>query len=126
MTETNPAPPDDLGAAGRELHDRLTAGIVFRPDEWAVVVLACRTADTLAVLAEAMDGQPLLTTGSTGQPVVHPLILELRAQRDALARLLSRIPLPDDDEDEASEARRRRSAAASRAAKARWHGSAAS
>jgi hypothetical protein len=122
----NGAPPRDLGAAGGDLYAKLTDGVVYRPDEHAILVLACRTADTIEALAEAMEGEPLLTTGSAKQVTVHPAVLELRAQREALARLLARIPIVEDDEDAAAAARRRRSEAGRHAAMVRHHGKAVS
>jgi hypothetical protein len=38
----------------------------------------------------------MMTTGSMGQEVIHPLIGEIRSQRAALDSSLTRLKLPDD------------------------------
>jgi hypothetical protein len=42
------------------------------------------------------SGRPMLTKGSMGQDVIHPLIGELRTQEAQKASLLARLKLPDD------------------------------
>lgn len=95
-------PPKDLDAAGKALWSSIAGKYALRPDEVARLHAICRTADTVASLEAAWDerGKPMLTTGSMGQEVIHPLIGELRAQRSALDGALVRMKLPDDAGDE--------------------------
>jgi hypothetical protein len=94
--------PIGLMAAGRDLWDSISGKYALRPDEQATLLGACRAADMIASLRAAwaaMD-MPMLTTGSMGQDVIHPLIGELRAQEAQKAALLARLKLPDDESGE--------------------------
>ena len=90
--------PSDLTEAGRALWDSIAGKYELRPDERATLLGACRAADMIAALREAWDadGRPMLTKGSMGQDVIHPLIGELRSQESQKAALLARLKLPDD------------------------------
>jgi hypothetical protein len=83
--------------------------------------------EAVAMLAEvdAMEAQletaEVVTRGSRGQPVVHPLVGELRQHRLALSMLVRRLNLPDSILDE--DRRLQRSSMARKAAMVRWHGS---
>lgn len=68
----------------------------MRPDEWAVLEQACRSADLIGTLVDGLEGQPLTVEGSKGQMVAHPLVSELRLQRAALRSLLHGLELPDE------------------------------
>ena len=126
MTTDNVAPPApaDLGPAGKALWTAHTtwsyADVVveLRPDELATLALAARTADTVDELEAAMEGEPPSVEGSRGQLIVHPLLVEIRMQRQALAALLARVNLPDglDGGWEGLTASQR----ARKAARARW------
>ena len=91
--------PDGLSAAGQELWVSIASKYELRPDERATLLGACRAADMIAALRAAWDagGRPMLTKGSMGQDVIHPLIGELRTQEAQKAALLARLKLPDDD-----------------------------
>ncbi|WP_310962139.1 hypothetical protein [Nocardioides terrisoli] len=91
--------PADLSDAGRAVWDSIASRYALRPDEVARLHAACRTADMVASLEAAWSerGCPMITTGSMGQEVIHPLIGELRAQRSALDGALTRLKLPDDE-----------------------------
>jgi 1,6-anhydro-N-acetylmuramate kinase len=54
---------------------------------------ACRCADEIALLEEAVDRDGVTVTGSAGQPVLHPGVREARQLRLTLAQLLGRIDL---------------------------------
>lgn len=94
--------PIGLTAAGRDLWDSIASKYQLRPDEQATLLGACRAADMIAALrAEwVVMGQPMLTKGSMGQAVIHPLIGELRSQEAQKSSLLARLKLPDDAADE--------------------------
>ena len=90
--------PVGLSSAGRELWDSIAGKYELRPDERATLLGAARAADMIAALRGAWDadGCPMLTKGSMGQDVIHPLIGELRTQEAQKASLLARLKLPDD------------------------------
>lgn len=91
-------PPAALGEAGIRLWDSIAGKYALRPDEESTLLGAARAADMVAALYAAWDesGKPMLTKGSMGQDVIHPLIGELRAQESQQAALLARLKLPDD------------------------------
>jgi hypothetical protein len=107
--------PAGLSKAGSALWRTIASKYQLRPDELAVLEDACRTADTIAALesAWAEDGTPMTTRGSMGQLVIHPLIGELRAQRNARAALLRQLKLPDDPTGEVATNQNRDAATAS-------------
>ncbi|MEX2274905.1 MAG: hypothetical protein WEA10_05000 [Actinomycetota bacterium] len=113
---TQATAPGGLGTAGRALWDQMTEDITYRPDEYAVLAQACKLLDTIATLQAAVDGAPLTVTGSTGQQVINPLLIELRLTRAELTRQLARIDVPTEEDEET------RSTKARRSANARWHG----
>lgn len=91
-------PPDGLAEAGRDLWVAIAGKYALRPDERATLLGACRAADMIADLRKSWEGlgRPMLTTGSMGQDVIHPMIGELRTQEAQKASLLARLKLPDD------------------------------
>lgn len=114
--------PKTLGDAGNMLW-RSIAGpdrYVLRPDELAVLASACKAADMIDFLeAEWIErGRPLMSTGSMGQEVTHPLLSEQAKHQAHQAALLARLKLPDDGTASSDT-----STAARKAASARWsHG----
>lgn len=109
-----------LNSAGRRLWESVTEAYDLRADEKAVLRQACFTVDTIEALRKKHEslGNPLLETGSTGQTVTHPLVLELRAQRAQLPRLLSSIGIRDTEDG--SEAAGAASSAGRSLVSARW------
>lgn len=109
--------PAHLAAAGSRLWRAITDRYDLDPAELATLEAAARQADDVARLTAAAADAPVLDAGSTGQPRVHPVLVELRLSRQALAALLARLRLPTDDVDEGeSPATTRARAAAER----RW------
>lgn len=106
--------PDGLAPAGVALWQSVAPKYDLRPDEVAVLMSACKTADTIAELEKAWRdmGRPFITKGSMGQDVIHPLIAEMKTQRAAQAALLRQLKLPDEAGGE--KANQQRSAAQSR------------
>ena len=96
---SKPKPPKDLRDAGEALWGSIASKYVLRADELARLGQACKTADVLAMLeaAWAESGYPMVSKGSMGQEVIHPLIGEIRTQRGALDRALVGLKLPDDE-----------------------------
>lgn len=111
---TAPPLPKGLGAAGRALWLGHLAEFEAEPGELVVLEHAARTADELGRLSAAIAGGELVVAGSTGQPRAHPLLAEVRAHRDLLARLVARLAPP------AAEASATMSELGRRAARARW------
>lgn len=58
-----------------------------------------------------------MARGSTGQPVVHPAVAEMRQQRAVLGSLLGQLALPDEDGEAVRTPAKQR---ARKAARARW------
>ncbi len=92
---SKPAAPKILGEVGAKLWCDLVGKYDFRLDELAVLERACRTLDRLAAMEDEL-GDELLTTGSMGQTVVHPLVAEIRAHTAQLAALMKQLGFPDD------------------------------
>jgi P27 family predicted phage terminase small subunit len=114
-----PTPPKSLGKAGAELWSQIVSALA---EDWqldnrelAVLLEACRTADEMVPLREAVEAEPI-TTGSKGQAVVHPAQQELRQLRAVQARLLGSLELADPSTDSITTRRARK------AATSRWHG----
>lgn len=96
MSATKRAPkcPSDFGIAGKRLWRSLHAELEFEEHELALLRGACRTADRLEALAEALEGAPLEVTNVKGDPVANPLLVEQRQQIASLARTLASLRLP--------------------------------
>lgn len=92
-----PRPPVTLASAGKAMWTKHLKDYDFRVDELAVLELACRTADMIAILTKEWEnlGKPFMTSGSMGQDVIHPLIGELRSQQSQMAALLGKLKIPD-------------------------------
>ena len=94
-----PTPPSDLGAAGRELWQRLTAD--YRIDDragQAVLGVACRAADRAETCRVAVAKDGLVVRDRFRQTRPHPLLAverSARAQMLAALRQLS-LPIPED------------------------------
>lgn len=98
-----PAPPAGLADAGRELWAAIFRQLPPVPDgeepwelserEEAMLMLACRQADDLALLEAAIERDGAMTVGSKLQPVVNPAIAEARQARIAISRLLGSLQL---------------------------------
>ncbi|WP_043648046.1 hypothetical protein [Nocardia thailandica] len=107
--------PKGLGAPGRALWRDVTAKYQLRADEMRVLEAACREADLIDRLETEMPAAKLIVTGSQGQPVINPMIPELRQHRATMAQLLRQLKLPDE-----GASAEQRSNAARDAANARW------
>jgi hypothetical protein len=93
--------PDDLGSDGTALWDEIAGNeiYVFRPDEYRLLVLASRQLDVITQLRAAFAENPdYIVKGSTGQPVVNPLIAEIRQASAAFASLMRQLGIPHDEE----------------------------
>jgi hypothetical protein len=99
-----PRMPNGLGSAGQRLwNDVLDEfDLSAEPHKRRILADACRIADYVKRMDDAAVKAPLLTKGSMGQEVIHPLIDKAITARGQLAQLLARLNFapPDDDEDE--------------------------
>lgn len=111
--------PRGLGAAGGRLWREVTAKYELRVDEAAVLEKACRASDRIGVLEEALSASMVMVKGSMGQPVVNPLVAEIRKHESLVASLLARLRLPDEPAEGAS-GEGSRSTQARAAAQSRW------
>ena len=91
------SPPSTLGDAGKALWESVAGKYGLRPDEHAILEDACATTDMLSALEKAWvdEDRPMVSEGSMGQEVIHPLIGEMRAQRAYRDAALARLKLPD-------------------------------
>lgn len=115
-----PRAPSGLGSAGRRFWKQATADFEFSPGELSLLEEACHEKDLLEQLRRVMDASDVVTEGSQGQEVSHPLLAELRLHRVAYIRLISALNLPADDTPGARDLSRARSQSARKAALARW------
>lgn len=111
--------PADLQAAGKKLWREITAEYELSSSELALVREACRTADELEILRQAILDSDLISKGSTGQPVVNKLFDEVRKHRDSLNKTIATLALPLSDGDELKPATVTH-LRAKKAANARW------
>lgn len=114
---SKPKPPADLADSGKELWSKVVTKYDLRADELRVLSDACREADLVDQLTDELATVGIMSTGSMGQPVVNPLVPEIRQHRSTVATLLGKLKLPD---DESSDSAGRVSAQARSAANARW------
>jgi hypothetical protein len=119
MSTIAKAPPG-LRAAGRCLWRTISAEYELREDERQALAAACRTADEIKRLEDALTDAPATVEGSTGQTRVHPLFAEVRAHRLALAKLLQAVGLPSEELPGQDITGTARSSAARQLARRRW------
>ena len=88
--------PENLGSKGSALWDSISTKYELRPDELRILGEAARELDLIDKMESTLAGADLMTTGSMGQPVMHPMVSEVRQHRTVLAALLRSLKLPDD------------------------------
>jgi len=111
---------DELGTAGRDLFDSVTAKFELDADELKVLTMASKSADDLSALEAAQAGAEVMVPGSMGQERVNPLFAEIRATRALVSQLLGRLKLPDEAVAAAAKSQFN-STRARKAAGARWN-----
>ncbi|RKT82108.1 hypothetical protein [Saccharopolyspora antimicrobica] len=116
--------PKNLGSAGQRLWKGICSDYELRPDELAVLESACREADLIQRLEDALKDVPLIVKGSMGQEVASPLVTEIRQHRSTQASLLKQLKIPDLEEEESDDTgtvrKLTRSEVGRKAANARW------
>mgnify|MGYP000271212375 FL=1 len=92
----NERQPTGLGKGpGSRLWKEIVALYDLRPDELQVLEEACRETNLVSEMRLELQKSKILTTGSMGQTVVHPLVAELGKHRATVAALLRQLKLPD-------------------------------
>jgi len=94
-----PKTPDGLGTEGRKLWREIvgTFDVIEEPHKRRILFDACKTADLIDRLEQAMSDQPLTSKGSMGQLVIHPLIAQSQTSRTQLAQLLDRLNFTNEE-----------------------------
>jgi len=97
MTEHKAAAtPTSLSTAGRRLWRETVKEHDLQQHELETLRAACGELDLITLMEQELAGQPLTVTGSTGQPVAHPLVQELRQHRSTMSALIRSLKLEDD------------------------------
>lgn len=91
----SPRAPDHLGGRGRRFWHAAWERWRFDDAEREILIEACRVLTVMEDLEETVREDGPLAEGSTGQPVAHPALRELRQQRKLFAQLLRQLDLPD-------------------------------
>jgi hypothetical protein len=117
--------PACLGDDGAALWASIVKVYELRLDELVTLEDICASTDVIASLDKMWRdlGQPVITTGSMGQEVEHPLIGSIDKQRKARNALWRQLKLPDAGEAaSAGESNQHRAAAQSKWAAAHGKG----
>ena len=89
--------PAYLKSKGTQVWKSVTADYVLRDDEKVLLEQICREADLIQELHEELRKLPIMMTGSMGQDIVNPLLMEIRQHRSLMADLHKKLALPDLD-----------------------------
>lgn len=82
--------PADLESTGRQMFESLTGGRDLSGAHLAMIVNACRMADRIDRLNEAVGGR-LTVTNSQSTETINPLISEARMMTSALSQVLAKL-----------------------------------
>ena len=86
-----PRPPTGLGARGKALWRRINQSYELDAIESELLHQLCSVLDRCDQISAELAGQPLMTSGSVGQPRVNPLLGALREEEKMLDRLASSL-----------------------------------
>lgn len=89
--------PAYLKSKGTQVWRSVTTDYVLRDDEKVLLEQICREADLIQELQEELRRLPIMMTGSMGQDIVNPLLMEIRQHRALMAQLHARLDLPELD-----------------------------
>jgi len=96
MPDSEPIPPEALGAAGGKLWAAVHTAYELDVHEELLLLEACRCADVLDRLDELVRRHGLVSSSPQGERV-HPALVEARQQQLTLTRLLAALRLPEDE-----------------------------
>src|SRR6478672_2710569 len=131
MASNQQKPPPGLGTDGRKLWREITAPLTddeleLTPRERQWLHSAAKLTDRVVFLESIMAVSDPVVKGVAGQPVSHPLLIEIRQHHQLIAQLLARLDLTTDEEDGAARipvsSPALRSVKARDAAQKRWRG----
>lgn len=108
MSDRIPPAPRGSGTEGRKLWRSILQEYDLAEHEVALLVRACRVADTCAALQEVVDRDGPLTTTRLGEVKASAAVVELRQQSIVLARLIVALRVPLGDQEDGSQARLQR------------------
>ena len=91
--------PSGLAKSGRRLWRSIADEYDLEIHEQLLLGEACRVADRLDLLADALKDAPLTTRNARGDEVSNPLLVESRMLGAAFAKLIASLRLPTGDED---------------------------
>jgi hypothetical protein len=111
-----PRAPEGLDGPGLALWRAVTGAYELAPHEEELLRQACRVTDLIAAMDAVVAVEGLMSEGSMGQSVRHPLLQAAADQRRLLDGLFRSMALPMPGEVVG----RRRSPAAVASAQARW------
>jgi hypothetical protein len=94
MMASQPVPDGLAGSA--DVWAKITESYELRTDELRLLEDACREMDLIDRMHADLAVRDFFTVGSMGQPVMSPLVAEIRQHRMVLASLLRALKLPDD------------------------------
>jgi phage terminase small subunit len=86
-----PRPPTGLGARGKALWRQIHQSYELDAVESELLHELCRVLDRCDAIQAELKGQPLMTSGSVGQPRVNPLLGALREEEKMVDRLSSSL-----------------------------------
>jgi hypothetical protein len=109
--------PAGLGKKAQKFWSDTTSIYDLSAHEALILEGACRELDLIDRLEDGLDGADLVTKGSMGQDVAHPLLAEVRQHRAAFGSLVKSLRLPDVGDEEPMSPRSQQAQAA---ANARW------
>ena len=89
-----PTAPPETRAPGRALWASVTTDYDLEQHELALLIEAVRTVDALAELDAVVRSEGAIVAGGPSGTRAHPALVEARAQRVVLARLLAALRLP--------------------------------
>lgn len=92
----------------------------FDPHEHALILSAASTLDEIEAMEAALAISGPVSTGSTGQQRVNPLVPALANHRLTLLRILRQLDIESDAPQAQTADQRARSAKARHAAQSRW------
>jgi hypothetical protein len=102
-----PKPPEGSGTAGRRLWRSITGEYELAEHELALLRQAVHVADVCAQLQAVVEAEGPLAANRLGERKAHPALVELRAQRLLLARLVVALRVPLGDEEQGPRLQRR-------------------
>lgn len=110
--------PKGLSARGRAFWKSTTDAFDLSDAELELLKEVCRSLDLLDLMADRVELDGLMVTGSTGQLTIHPAVSQANGTRQLVGKLLAQLQLPDESGE--AEVQSFETARARKAAQVRW------